>query len=355
VTEEASGPPPTPPPQPDRSLAYAIAASAILIAVAVIGGTSVARLSAPSPIPAAPATAVRSGPASPAPIEPPSRDTAPFVFTQPLSAGCAAGDAVYVVSDGGAIGRFAFDRWQLIDTISRSFVAATCVGDRLYAVGGGGRIATIDDREQTLRIDTIGPQDLFGVTPLADGLLVVGGGGLVQRQVAAGWGQYASGIDEDLTAIVAFGPVSAWAVGTGGVSYRLEPAGWRPVATHVTATLRAIAARAVDDAVAVGDDGTILLWSNGWRTVEAPGIKMALHAALAVGDATYIAGDKGTLLRLTRQAGTPVLTRVDLGTTCTLRGLFARGSEVWVIGSDAGKAAVWRIGAGAPFRWGECP
>jgi hypothetical protein len=354
VTEEAPGPPPTPPPQPDRSLAYAIVASAILIAVAVIGGTSVARLSAQAPTPAPPATVVRSGPASPAPTEPPSRDTGPLVFTQPLSAGCAAGDAVYVVSDGGAVGRFAFDRWQLIDTISRSFVAATCVGDRLFAVGGGGRVATIDDREQTLRIDTIGPQDLLGVTPLADGLLVVGGGGLVQRQVAAGWGQYASGIDEDLTAIVAFGPQSAWAVGAGGVSYRLEPVGWRLVATRVTATLRAVAARAVDDAVAVGDDGTILVWSNGWQRVEAPA-RVGFHAALRIGDVTYIAGDQGTLLRLTRATGSPVLTRVDLGTTCTLRGLFARGSEVWVIGSDAGKAAVWRTGAGAPFRWGECP
>jgi hypothetical protein len=350
VTEEASGPPPPPPP-PDRSLAYAIAASAILIAVAVIGGTSVARLSAQSPSPAP--TVARPNPATPGPTPSPV-DTAPFVFTQPLSAGCAAGDAVYVVSDGGAIGRFAFDRWQLIDTISRSLVAATCVGDRLYAVGGGGRVATIDDREQTLRVDTIGPQDLFGVTPLADGLLVVGGGGLVQRQVAAGWGQYASGIDEDLTAIVAFGPQSAWAVGAGGVSYRLEPAGWRPVATRVTATLRAVAARAVDDAVAVGDDGTILVWSNGRQRVEPPA-KVGFHAALRIGDVTYITGDQGTLLRLTLATGSPVLTRVDLGTRCTLRGLFARGSEVWVIGSDAGKAAVWRIGAGMPFRWGECP
>jgi hypothetical protein len=345
VTGEA-----TPPPPPDRSLSYAIAGSLVLLVLAVsagVGASRALRPVPPSPSPT-PTPFVRVSP-----TEPP--DTGPLVFTQPLSAGCAAGDAVYVVSDGGGIGRFEFDRWQLIDPIARSLVAATCQGDILTAVGGGGRVITIDDQAQTISSDSIGFNDFLGVAPLADGILVVGRSGVVQRQSGGGWGVYAAGIDEDLYAVAAFGPTSAWAVGAGGVSYRLEPAGWRPVATSATATLRAIAARAVDDAVVVGDDATILLWNGAWTRADAP-IHVGFRAALRVGDGTYIAGDQGTLLRLSGGPAAPALARIDLGTTCTLRGLFSRGTEVWVVGSDGGRAAVWRVGAaGSITGWGACP
>jgi hypothetical protein len=348
---------PTPaPPARDRSLGYAIAASALLVVIAVLGAAGVSQLGrtpAPSPSP----SFVRSGPASPAPTVPPSTDTGPLVFTQPLSAGCAAGDAIYVVSDGGGIGRFAFDRWQLIDPIARTLLATTCQGDVLTAVGGGGRIVTINDREQTIRSDTVLFNDFLGVAPLSDGVLAVGRAGTVQRQGSGGWGAYANGIDEDLLAAAAFGPSSAWAVGTGGASYRLETAGWRPVATGVTTALRAIAARAVDDAIVVGDEGVILGWSGRWTRLDgdAPA-HVSWRAALRVGDVTYIAGDNGTFVRVTgRSASRPTFALISLGTTCTLRALFGRGDEVWVIGSDGGRAAVWRIAGGTIFHWGECP
>ena len=275
---------------------------------------------------------------------------------QPLSAGCAAGDGVYVVSDGGGIGRFAFDRWQLIDPISRSLVAASCQGDVLTAVGGGGRVVAINDRDQTIRSDSVLLDDFLGVTTLGDGVLAVGRSGTVQRQGGGGWGVYAVGIDEDLYAVAAFGPSSAWAVGAGGASYRLEPAGWRPVPTGVTTTLRAIAARAADDAVAVGDDGVILAWRDGWKRVEAPSA-LTYRAALRVGSVTYIAGDRGTLLRFPGGVPTaPAVASISLDTTCTLRALFSRGDEVWVVGSDGGRAAVWRVGsAGSITSWGACP
>lgn len=339
---------------PDRSLLYAVIASLVLVIVAVAGGLGLSRLARSAPAAGPSPSFVRSGPALPAPTEPRSTDTGPFVFTQPLSAGCVAGDAVYVVSDGGGIGRFAFDRWQLIDPIARSLVAATCSGDRLIAVGGGGRVVTIDDREQTIRSDSVQLDDFLGVAPLADGVLAVGRAGTVQRQGLGGWGIYAGGIDEDLYAVAAFGPTSAWAVGAGGATYRLEPGGWRPVATGVTATLRAIAARGIDDAVVVGDDGTVLLWSGGWKRIDAPA-HVAFRAALRTGDGTYVAGDQGSLLWLSGNATSPSLARIDLGTTCTLRSLFGRGGEVWVVGSDGGHAAVWRIRQGAVFHWGECP
>jgi hypothetical protein len=319
------------------------------VAVAVFGGVSVSRISSATPVPS------RSPTPSPfvriSPTEAP--DTGPLVFTQPLSAGCAAGDAIYVVSDGGGIGRFAFDRWQLIDPIARSLSAALCQGDQLTAVGGGGRVLTIDDRQQTIRSDTVQVEDFLGLAPLSDGLLVVGRAGTVERQTATGWGLYAGGIDEDLYAVAAFSPTSAWAIGSGGVTYRLEPVGWRPVATGVTATLRAIAARAVDDAVAVGDGATILVWNGAWTSL-APPVQVGFRAALRIGDATWIAGDQGTLLRLSGSPASPAFDRVDLGTTCTLRALFSRGTELWVVGSDGGHAGVWRISGGTVFHWGQC-
>jgi hypothetical protein len=343
-------PPEQPRPAADNPLLAAVVVSIALVAVAVLGGVGVSRIATATPVPSrspTPTPFVRISP-----TEPP--DTGPLVFTQPLSAGCAAGDSVYVVSDGGGIGRFAFDRWQLIDPIARSLSAAFCQGDQLTAVGGGGRVITIDDLQQTIRSDTVQAEDFLGLAPLADGLLVVGRAGTVERQNAGGWGLYAGGIDEDLYAIAAFSPTSAWAVGAGGVAYRLEPAGWRPVATGVTATLRAIAARSVDDAVVVGDDAIVLVWDGAWKSLEAP-VHVGFRTALRVGDGTYIAGDGGTLLRLSGSPASPDFTRIDLGTTCTLRALFGRGTELWVVGSDGGQAGVWRISSGgAVFHWGQC-
>jgi hypothetical protein len=342
-------PPEQPRPASDNPLLVAVVVSIALVAVAILGGVGVSRLARATPTPSPSPSPTPFARISP--TEPP--DTGPLVFTQPLSAGCAAGDAVYVVSDGGGIGRFAFDRWQLIDPTARSLSAALCQGDQLTAVGGGGRVITIDDRLQTIRSDTVQVEDFLGLAPLADGLLVVGRTGTVERQNGNGWGPYAGGIDEDLYAVAAFSPTSAWAIGSGGVTYRLEPVGWRLVATGVTATLRAIAARAVDDVVAVGDDASVLIWDGAWKSLAAP-VHVGFRAALRVGDSTYIAGDEGTLLRLSGGPASPAFDRIDLGTTCTLRALFGRGAELWVVGSDGGHAGVWRISAGAVFHWGQC-
>ncbi len=202
MSEEPAPPQPQPAPRgrrpgrPDRSLVLAIAAVAALVVVASLAGLGASQLARPAP------TAAPTAPPTPTPTEPP--DTGPLVFRQPLTAGCAAGDAVYVVSDGGGIGRFDFDRWQLIDPTLRSLVAAACTGDRVFAVGGGGRVVTIDDRAQTVRSDAVQLDDLFGIALLRDGALAVGGRGSVVRQTPGGWIPYAQGIDEDLRAIAAF-------------------------------------------------------------------------------------------------------------------------------------------------------
>src|SRR5688572_25055878 len=190
-----------------------------MLVVAVGGGAAVGVFTRPTPTVAP----------TPVPTVTPEPDTAPLVFKQPLVAGCATDDAVWVVSDGGGIGRFdrLRERWELIDPTLRSLVAAACRNAEVVAVGPFGRVLSIDDLAKTIRADDIGLFDAYAVSLLPDGALVVGSDGTVQRQTAAGWIEYAKGIVEDLYSVVGFASGSAWAVGAGGATYRLEPLGWQ--------------------------------------------------------------------------------------------------------------------------------
>src|SRR2546430_14741380 len=78
-----------------------------MVVIAVSAGAAVGLVTRPAP-PAEPS-------ATPAPTRTPEPDTGPLVFKQPLTAGCATDDAVWVVSDGGGIGRFdrVLCQWQL--------------------------------------------------------------------------------------------------------------------------------------------------------------------------------------------------------------------------------------------------
>src|SRR5207253_5067790 len=140
-------------------------------------------------------------PSSPTPPPPtPEPDTGPLVFKQPLSAGCATDDAVWVVSDGGGIGRFdrRLQHWELIDPTLRSLVAAACGADEVTAVGSFGRVLSIDNLGKTIRADDIGVFIAYALSLMPDGALVVGSDGTVLRQTSAGWSDYAKGITEDL-------------------------------------------------------------------------------------------------------------------------------------------------------------
>src|SRR5438552_18475798 len=109
-------------------------------ACAAFGVVTRATPTAPPPSPTLP----------PAPT--PMPDTGPLVFKQPLTAGCATDDAVWVVSDGGGIGRFdrLLQRWELVDSTLRSLVAAACGPDMVTAVGAFGRAVFIDDLAKTI-------------------------------------------------------------------------------------------------------------------------------------------------------------------------------------------------------------
>ncbi|MBI3522516.1 MAG: hypothetical protein HY071_05365 [Chloroflexi bacterium] len=330
-----------------RATLMASAAAVLLVAGAVLAGLIGARLTAvptPSPIRSAAPTS------TPAPAFATPIDTADLVFQQPLSAGCATAEAVYVFSDGGGIGRFDGQRWTLIDPTLRTIGAAACSRDRAVAVGLAGRAITIDDGPRSVRIDTVTFEDLLGIGTGPDAtVLAVGTRGTVLRTDAA-WQPYARGIEDDLQAVAVAGPTTAWAVGPRGVTYRLDGTGWHLVPSGVTTGLRAVAL-AGEDVVAAGDGGVVLSLVNGaWKRVDV-GTNATLRSIVRIGR-TFVAivGDGGTVIRLS-ETGT---TRLDLGTKCDLRAVFARASEYWIVGSSGGRAGVWRVAGDKLEKWGAC-
>jgi hypothetical protein len=322
------------------STTTALVAVGALLVVAIGAGAAAGVIARPTPPTPSPIVL---------PTPTPEPDTGPLVFRQPLSAGCATDQAVYVVSNGGGIGRFDGERWQLIDTTLRSLVAAVCTADTVTAVGPAGRILTIDDKAKTIRADDVGFMDFYGVSLLPDGALAVGSQGTVQRQTSVGWQPYAQGLTEDFFAVLAFSGSSAWTVGSGGASYRLESAGWRPFATGVTAPLRALTGPSATDVVAVGDGGTVIRFDGRWQTVPS-GVDGALLAATRAGATTYAAGEGGVALAI---QGSQVR-RIELGTSCTIRGAFVHGNEVWFVGSEGTHAGVWRRVGERVDSWGTC-
>lgn len=326
----------------DRATLAALAGAAVLVIVAALAGLGAATLVA-RPAPAATAIPTAAAPARTA------AQTDEDLWLQPLSAGCATTDAVWVVSEGGGIGRFDGQRWTLVDRTLRSLSSAACLRSTMLAVGGAGRVVTADDAARTVRVDTTGLEDLNAIALLPDGAIAVGRRGTVLRQVAAGWGPYARGLEEDLFGVTAFSASSAWAVGVAGATYRLEEAGWRPVPSGVVATLRAVAGGSVGEVVAAGDAGTVLRFDGGWKRLDV-GFAGTLRAVARVAGRTWIAGDGGAVYVLTA-AGAE---RRTIGTSCTIRGIFARGDEVWLVGSDGPFSGVWRLTDDRVDRWGQC-
>jgi hypothetical protein len=319
-----------------------------MVVIAVGAGAAVGVVTRQAP-PAEPS-------ATPAPTPTPEPDTGPLVFKQPLTAGCATDDAVWVVSDGGGIGRFdrLLGRWQLVDSTLRSLVAAACSPDTVTAVGAFGRVVFVDDLAKTIHADDIGLFNAYAISLLPDGALVVGSDGSVQRQSSVGWDRFAEGIDEDLYGVVGFAGGSAWMVGAGGVTYRLEKVdgnfGWKPYETGTTGSLRTIAATSPTEAIAAGDDGVILRFDGNWRALES-GVKNELRASARVGPITYVVGDGGTALAVEGNTVRPV---ANIVTTCALRGVFAHGNEVWFVGSEGTLAGVWRQSGDRTEHWGTC-
>ena len=328
-------------------VASIIAVVAVLVAIGA--GLGVARLSRPSPTPIRVVV-------SPTPVVTPSPtpvDEA-ALFRQPLSSGCATARSIWVVTNGGALLRYDGTEWSMPDSTLRSLTNVACSATRAYAVGLVGTFVVMDETTRQISSTAITIDDLFGVSTVGDGALMVGTAGAVFILSAGEVQPYAAGITEDLRDVVAFSERSAWAVGAGGITYRLDERGWRPVGSGQGSTLLAISATTAAAAMAVGENGAIVGYDGGWRRLES-GVDVTLRDVI-VDPATWIVGDRGTLL--TRDPATGAFRRVDLGTTCDLLAVFAFGParEVWVVGRGVSGGAVWRLrtDGGVAQRWGGC-
>ena len=93
----------------------------------------------------------------------------------------------------------------------------------------------------------------------------------------------------------------------------------------------------------------LLRFDGRWQALDS-GVQSALRAATRVGQITYVAGDRGVALAIDGST----VTRIDLGTTCSLRGVFVRANEVWFVGSEGTHAGVWRRTGDRLDRWGTC-
>jgi len=360
ATEPAQPRPSAPPPVAGGAalpLGYAAVIAALLVLAAIGAGLAIGTIARPTPRPTpVPTIAV--------PTRTPVPTTDPQVFRQQLSSGCATGQGIWVVSSGGGLLRYDGKDWTQVDATLRTLTNASCDERTLYAVGPVGAVLILDDRARSINSFDVTLADLRGIAAMPQGAMASGTAGTVLLLLGGSWQPYASGIDEDLNALLVFGLESAWAVGSQGISYRLEAAGWRPIMTGVDVTLRAIAGANIRSAIAVGDGGTILALSGAtWSKVES-GTQARLRSVALLGSTAWAVGDDGVVLTIDGAlvtAGSPLpvtptaAERVDISTTCTLTSVFSHGQDVWVVGSSGGGGGVWRIrDKRVAERWGEC-
>lgn len=328
------------------SVAATIAVLAVLAAVGV--GLASSRLFTPAPTP------IRVNVTfSPAPTPSPTPYDEAALFRQPLSGGCATtGGVVWLVTNGGGLLRYDGTQWSLVDDTLRSLTRAACSGSTVLAVGFVGQVLRADEQTRQISSIDISLEDLFGVSPLPAGALMVGSRGAVYVLDNGEFQPYAQGIDEDLFDVVAFDLRSAWAVGDQGITYRLDQRGWAPLGSGQVNPLRAIAGQTAAGVIAVGDKGTIVTYDGGWKPL-ASGVSVTLRD-ITVDAGLWIVGDAGTLLTTGTQVGT--FRSVDLKTTCDLVSVFVSAGDVWVIGrAPVGGGGVWRLRNGAVnLHFGGC-
>jgi hypothetical protein len=326
------------------------AALGVLAVLAAVGiGLGSSRLFRPTPTPR-----VVSVTFTPAPTPSPSPLDEATLFRQPLSAGCATAESVWVVTNGGGLMRYDGKDWSQVDGTLRSLTNVTCSSGTAYAVGLLGAVLVGDEQSREIRSTDISRQDLFGVSVLPDGALMVGSNGTVFVLDNGDIQIYANGIDETLYDVVAFSLDSAWAVGDSGITYRLDQRGWNPIGSGQAQPLRAAAATTPSNVVAVGDSGVVVTWAQGnWNAVKS-GVDVNLRDVV-VEPALWIVGDHGTLLTRGTSPDVP-LRKVDLRTECDLVSVFARKDEVWVIGRAGFGGAIWQLRTDGSLirKWGGC-
>jgi hypothetical protein len=336
----------------------------LLVVFAAGVGVAAGQRARPSPTPrplASPTTIAlpTATPADPAEVQ-------RRAFAQPLMSGCAAGRSVWLVADGGAAIRWDGQVWSIPDPTLRSLVAAECDRSTLLAVGRGGSLLTIDEERRQVRADRFGIDDLNAVARVSGGAVAVGAAGTVVEQGDLGWRLVAAGATEDLHGVAILrspSGVTGWIVGANGATYRFSEGRWTKVDSGMPVTLHAVV-HVGEVAVAVGDEGRVLQFVGGrWETLLSSGERrpgtapISLRGIATVGARTFWAvGDRGMAIEVTLSdpGGARNVRPIDLGTTCTLRDVFADGSAIWVVGSDGTRGGAWRILPTGTDRWGTC-
>jgi photosystem II stability/assembly factor-like uncharacterized protein len=243
--------------------------------------------------------------------------------------GWATGDdgTIGHTTDGGATWT-----WQSSGVTGKKLFALRFV-DTTHGVAGGeggALVATSDGGTTWRKVDGLGSLTTWrGAAAAADvrTLFVVGDAGALVRSTDAGatWANVlGSGLGtQDLRAVasdpgahlvlVTDAAGEVWSSTDRGVTFHLE--------TTAGAPLEAVSiSESGGSAIAAGAHGTAIARSESgaWQPIDV-GTKVDLHAALIAGDATYLAGDEGTLVT-TRDASAH-WTTVPLGTKATLYGL----------------------------------
>ena len=320
-------------------VAAAIAVLAVLAAVG-LGLASSRFFQKPAPTPVRVSVTF-----TPAPTPSPTPYDEAALFREPISGGCATASAVWLVTNGGGLLRYDGTGWAEVDGTLRSLTRVACSADTAYGVGLVGALLVSQESTHQIRALDIGLDNLWGISPMTSGAYIVGGRGAIFGLSDSGEVFPFPPADggEDLFDVVAFSLQSAWAVGDRGVTYRLDSRGWNPVGSGQLNALRSVAATTPANAIAVGDGGTIVTFADGSWAAAKSGVTVALRDVI-VQPQVWIAGDQGTLLTASGVASAP-FRKIDLGTSCDLVSLFARGNDVWVVGKGLIGGAVWRVRA----------
>ena len=169
-------------------------------------------------------------------------------------------------------------------------------------------------------------------------IAMVGQDGAAARFLAGSLVTWRTGTNAALRAIAWSAPDVAIAVGERGTIVRLTSQGPQAIPSQAPVDLRAVLPRTATEALIAGDAGTLLRVRGSTVDALASGTDAALLALHRRGDATWIVGERGTILRATGD-GPGEITAVPSGTGVTLRAvggcprgdLYAAGDQATLV------------------------
>jgi hypothetical protein len=175
------------------------------------------------------------------------------------------------------------ESWSVEETGSAARLEAVLVdGSVVFAAGEGGTILRRSPAGDWAEEQSGVVRDIFDLAYRGtEGVLAVGGQGLVLERGPEGWGSLDSGVGTDLLGAVEDRSGAVTVVGRGGVVVRDQGAGFVREPSGVDRDLLGVTLDG-DSLVAVGQGGTVVTrWADGsWRASRDPD-GLDLHAVAA--------------------------------------------------------------------------